>query len=109
MAMRYLGDGIYEDAEGRRYEWDSSDAQPDPCASCEEEFADGEDGICSFCREEEAVAATYARPAGVGKPTRAEMQARLEAWIAEDPARGRASEEARARLAELRQRKGAAA
>jgi hypothetical protein len=46
---RHLGNGIYECADGIEREYD-----PDPialCSHCEEETADRDDGLCSFCVE----------------------------------------------------------
>lgn len=49
--MKHLGNGRFQDADGRVYQWDGPD-QPPPCSKCEEELADGRDGLCSFCRED---------------------------------------------------------
>ncbi|HEU4619514.1 MAG TPA: hypothetical protein VFV10_15865 [Gammaproteobacteria bacterium] len=111
--MRDLGNGRFEDVEGRIHTIDAEDAfyeTLERCLSCEHELADGEDGICSFCREDEAVAARYREHEEALHARQRAQAARLVAWVQADPARRATHEAAQVRLAELRRaRKGAAA
>jgi hypothetical protein len=85
---RHIGNGIYECADGIEREYDAD--PPARCSHCSDEYADGEDDLCSFCREEHAVeerrvAAREADPEY--QRQRAAGRARRERLMAEDRAR----------------------
>jgi hypothetical protein len=97
--MRHLGQGLYEDVDGRRYQWDGPDDLAD-CSCCEAEPADYEDGLCSFCREDSQIEA--ARQAREEQARSGSGEERLRAWVQADPARGKPAPDVARQLNELR-------
>lgn len=51
--MKYLGQGVFESADGHRFEYERE--APPTCSACGHEPADAQDGLCGFCREDGAV------------------------------------------------------
>ena len=100
--MKALGDGRYECADGSVHEWDGPDL-PECCSACEEEYADDSDGICSFCREDPAIArAARLEEEARMAARRQRNRERLKAWLAENPESRAAVDACRERREQLR-------
>lgn len=100
---RHIGDGRFVCADGQIYEYEAE--VPDWCSTCEEERADGSDGLCAFCRHDAEVDRRIAaREAEVERllKARREAEQRLERWLAADPSRGAADANVAHRIEQLR-------